>query len=89
MHTKILEYSVNANCKQDKPELSKRFRQIIRPIAVLLDSLSADALAKLLDVPIWKIGVTLGRLRSVLDVPKDPDFPIRPWEPVPVQTLEG
>ena len=82
MYTKILEYSVNINCKeQDKPELSKRFRQIIGPITTLFDSLSADALAKLLDVPIWKMDATLGRLRSVLDVPNDPDFPIRLLHP--------
>jgi WD40 repeat protein len=82
MYTKILEYSVNVNCKeQDKPELSKRFRQIIGPIAILFDSLSADALTKLFDVPIWKMDATLGRLRSVLDVPNDPDFPIRLLHP--------
>jgi hypothetical protein len=82
MYTKILESSVIVNCReQDEPELSKRFRQIIGPLAILFDSLSANALAKLLDVPMWMMDSTLDRLRSVVDVPEDPDFPIRLLHP--------
>jgi NACHT domain len=82
MYTKILQHSVIGNCnEQNKLERSKRFRQIVGSIVILFDSLSITVLARLLDMPVWKVDTTLGLLRSVLDVPKSQDSPIRLLHP--------
>ena len=68
IYKQVLKRSVDADYSEKiKLQLSERFRLIIGSIAVLSDSLSAAALAKLLDVSLEKdVNLTLGRLRSVL-----------------------
>jgi hypothetical protein len=74
MYSKVLNQQV-------KPELSKRFKQIVGSIVILFDSLSATALAELLDVPELEVYRTLVRLHSILEVPENQDSLIRLLHP--------
>lgn len=78
MYTEILKQSLfQSRSHQERAELSTRFKHIIGSIVVLLDVLSATALAKLLSVSTEQVNVTLRPLHSVLNIPKNQDFPIQ------------
>lgn len=55
----------------------QRFKQVVGSIAILFESISPAALAKLLGVGKRNIDSVLSTLRSVLDVPESKDSPIR------------
>src|SRR5205814_4263587 len=61
--------------------LSKDFKQIIGPIVVLSEPLSPAALGKLLGVDQEAIYLRLRHLRSVLNIPDDPNTSIRLLHP--------
>jgi hypothetical protein len=82
MYTEILKHAVFQNqSREEKLVLSKRFKQTVGSIIVLLNVLSITALASLLSMPIEQAKVTLRSLHSVLNISKDPDFPIRLLHP--------
>lgn len=56
------------------------FKELVGPIALLADPLSARSLSSLLEIPLRDIGERLSHLHSVLDVPTvatDRDAPVR------------
>jgi hypothetical protein len=62
-------------------QLAGTFRQVIGSIVTLFEPLSATALATLLAVRKETINLRLQRLRSVLDVPRSQESPIRLLHP--------
>ncbi|KAK2002306.1 WD40 repeat-like protein [Colletotrichum falcatum] len=58
-------------------EVLQEFRNIVGTIILLSSPLSAGALAKLLNVSQKDVNDRLDMLHSVLDVPKEPEFPVR------------
>lgn len=78
MYSEVLKQSIfQSRSDQERAELSERFKLIIGSIVMLLDVLSATALANLLSVSIEQVNVTLHPLHSVLNIPKNQDLPIR------------
>lgn len=55
------------------------FQDLVGPIVLLKDPLSAISLSKLLDLPLSKLGEVLMHLHSVLDIPEDANISIRPF----------
>ena len=83
IYTQVLK-SAFANPKEPKgviERLTNRFKLVVGTIVVLSDMLSRAALGGLLSMKIETIEVTLGLLGSVLDVPSDPDRPVRLLHP--------
>ena len=58
-------------------ELGREFRKIIGSVIVLADSLPTLPLARLLGIPIEDVDGSLHFLHSVLNIPSDPDAPVR------------
>lgn len=82
MYTEILKHVVfQDRPREEKSELSLRFKQTVGSIIVLLDVLSITALANLLSIPVEQVKVTLRSLHSVLNISKDQDSPIRLLHP--------
>jgi hypothetical protein len=53
------------------------FRQLVGPIILVADPLSARSLSRLLGISVGEVGERLKHLHSVLDIPPDPDRRIR------------
>jgi hypothetical protein len=71
IYTRILSDSISGDYDEDeKKELFKLFRKIVGAIVILFDSLSADALTRLLNQPKSVVNQTLGDLHSVLEIPE-------------------
>ena len=82
MYTQVLTDSVIGDHKgQEEEELARRFRHIVGSIATLFDSLSAPALANLLDMDKEVMDLSLGDMRSVLHIPESQHSPIRTLHP--------
>jgi hypothetical protein len=62
-----------------RSRLVSQFRDIVGPIVLLAEPLSALSLSQVLDIPAASINGTLSRLHAVLDVPSKTDSPIRPF----------
>lgn len=73
----ILKKILRSDNKRESDRRIQAFRQIVGPIVLLGDPLSAASLSKLLEIPIRKIGEVLTDLHSVLDIPADPNAPVR------------
>ena len=76
MYTKVLMRSITPGSR-DEQEQSAQFRQIVGSIVVLLDSLPAASLCRLLGVQEKEVRPRLYGLHSVLDIPTDREGLIR------------
>ena len=82
MYTQILRCAIVLDQdEKEKAELSKRFKSIVGTIVLLFDVLSVSTLANLLSIPARKVETSLEWLRSLLNIPKDSDSPIRLLHP--------
>ena len=82
IYTRILSDSISGDYDEDeKEELFKLSRGIIGTIVALFNPLSADALSKLLKIPMQDVKRTLDDLHSVLEVPESEASPIRLLHP--------
>jgi hypothetical protein len=82
IYIQVIRRSILGDCEeQEKPEFIQRFRQIVGSIVVSFDTLPSNALAKLLEMPAWKVATTIDSLRSVLNVPDHEDQPVRLLHP--------
>jgi hypothetical protein len=82
MYTRILERSINrAQDGPDKSRLLQAFKQVVGSIAILIEPLSAVALAKLLNVRTEAVNLRVRNLHSVLNVPRSEKNPIRLLHP--------
>ncbi|KAF3140671.1 hypothetical protein TWF703_002877 [Orbilia oligospora] len=82
IYSQILYHSLKGTQEdEDKKTLAARFRQVVGPIVILSEPLSAAALAGLLGVNQDVIHWSLRHLHSVLNVPKDQDSDIRLLHP--------
>jgi hypothetical protein len=61
----------------DKEKFAKKFRKIVGSIVILEEPLSVASLARLFDISKSSINSQLDLLHSVLDIPDNPDFPVR------------
>jgi hypothetical protein len=73
----VLDQLVLGKTGQTRVCLIKEFQNIVGPIVLLAEPLSAWSLSSLLGIPITSITRTLGRLHAVLDIPIKKDSPIR------------
>ena len=80
MYTKILMHAAIPGGR-DKEKLSTEFRHIVGSIVILLDTLPAALLDRLLFIPEGTVHRRLHGLHSVLDIPKSQDSPIRLLHP--------
>jgi len=82
IYTQILKHSIKGvREEKDKEQLSKDFKLVIGSIVVLSGPFSPAALGKLLELDQEAIDLRLRHLRSVLNVPDDPNAPIRLLHP--------
>ena len=82
MYTQILQHSVkNVDDRKDKQRLTVTFKQVVGAIVILFDPLSTLALARLLDMDQRRIHLGLHNLRSILEIPDNPNLPLRLFHP--------
>ena len=82
IYIQILRTSVIEDCNEKEGDiLARRFRDTVGSIIVLFDSLSAVVLARLSPALSETISTTLDPLKSVLNVPEDPNAPIQLLHP--------
>jgi len=83
MYTGILTRSIiyGGRHRRYREKISGEFRQIVRSIVILFDSLPTTMLAKLLDIDLDTVRVRLRCVHSVLDVPDSNESPIRLLHP--------
>lgn len=62
---------------EDKAELIREFKELVGPIVVLYEPLSSNDLANILGKNKARVRFVLDQLQSVLNVPDDPDLPIK------------
>lgn len=62
-------------------KLCNRFKQVVGSIVTLSDTLSVSALANLLNISAKNVELAVGTLHSVLNIPNDPEIPIRLLHP--------
>jgi len=80
MYTKILTHAITSEA-QDKKKISSQIRQVVGAIIILLDSLPATILDRLLLLREGTVHVRLRCLHSILDIPKSQGSPIRLLHP--------
>jgi hypothetical protein len=72
MYINVLIYSVLEDCdEEDKSELNKFFKQIVKFIIILFDVFSVTVLFELLSMKLEIIYIILDFLYSVLDISKN------------------
>ncbi|KAI9770023.1 MAG: hypothetical protein M1840_003735 [Geoglossum simile] len=82
IYTKVLDNSIGARLKQrEKIKAYKMSREALGSIVTLFSPLPAHSIARMLRMPEHNIGATLGGLHSILDIPKDPNQPVRLHHP--------
>ena len=82
MYSEVLRCALTKGRREGEViKLCDRFKQIVGSIVTLSDILSVWALAKLMNLPVKNVELALGNLHSVLDIPKDPEAPIRLLHP--------
>jgi hypothetical protein len=79
MYRQILDHSMADAFDKDKEDIARLFKQIVGSIIVLFDTLSSNALTKLLAVSSAEMELTLDPLHSILDIPQDKKSPIKPF----------
>lgn len=73
----ILNQLILERDEQEHGQLITEFRDLVGPIVLLADPLSALSLSNLLDTPLGDIGERLSNLHSVLNIPTDYNAPMR------------
>jgi hypothetical protein len=73
----VLRQLVDGRSDSEIKSLAREFREIIGSIIILADPLSTSSLASLLNISKEDIDSRLHYLHSVLNVPSDPDSPVR------------
>jgi nucleoside phosphorylase len=82
IYTKVLENSISPRLKQhEKDKAYAMLREALGAIVILFSPLPAPSLSQLLDIPDQNVGVLLGGLHSILDIPKNPIQPVRLHHP--------
>ena len=83
MYVQILRTSIIEDCnKEERDELAQQFRDTIRSIVVLFNSLFIVVLAELSSSALSKmISTILNPLKSMLNVPKDQYISIQLFHP--------
>lgn len=82
MYTQVLTSSIFGECdKKEQKLLGQRFRDIIGPIMVLFDLLSASELEVIIPEIEGSISIVLESIKSVLGVPEDHCTPIQLLHP--------
>lgn len=82
MYSEILSCALTKDRRErELIKLCDRSKQVLGSIISLSDTLSVSALAKLLNIPAKNVELTLGTLHSVLNIPNDPEIPIRLLHP--------
>jgi len=75
----VLEQLVVGKTGPARSRVLNEFREVVGPIVLLAEPLSASSLSHLVGISITSITRTLYRLHAVLDVPSRADSPIRPF----------
>jgi hypothetical protein len=73
----VLDQLTSGRTDQDKAEVLAEFRNVVGPIVLLAQPLSARSLAQLLAVEPEDVHALLNSLHSVLDIPSVDDAPVR------------
>ena len=82
MYSEVLRCALTKDRREgDAVKLCDRFRNVVGSIVTLSDTISVSALANLLNISVKNVGLALGNLHSVLDIPSDPETPIRLLHP--------
>ncbi len=81
IYTQVLRNSIQKNDEDSKKKLQETFRYIVGSIVILFDVLSIPSLAKLLSISEGKVMASLRFLRSLINIPRDLDAPIRLLHP--------
>ena len=81
LYKSVLNSSVPRGYEIEEEGLKRRFKDIVGPIAILFDPLSAISLEKLLGVGKGDVGFVLRPLFAVLDVPPKQHSPVRMLHP--------
>jgi hypothetical protein len=85
MYTQILQRSIDKIQDGDKDRLLQTFKQVIGSFTVLAAPLPAATLANLLQIQPEAVNLRIRHLHSILNVPQNPDHPIRllhPYHPI-------
>jgi hypothetical protein len=77
----VLKSPVRRYRKQERKRWYKLIRETLGAIVLLQSPLSASSLAQLLGVPAEDVHRTLHELHSIVDVPEDPNRPVRLHHP--------
>jgi archaellum biogenesis ATPase FlaH len=77
MYSKILEYDLKELEDDEIVTFFKNFRDVVGSVILLFEPLSANALSEVCDMEIEDVCSILNSLRSVLDIPKSLDCPVR------------
>jgi hypothetical protein len=75
----VLDQLIVGKSGQTRSRLLNEFREVVGPIILLAEPLSASSLSHLLGVPASSVARTLNRLHAVLNVPSTADSPIKPF----------
>jgi hypothetical protein len=82
IYTQILQRSTdNIQDGRDKDQLLQTFKQVIGSFAILAEPLPAATLANLLQIRPEAVNLRVRHLHSVLNIPKNPNHPIRLLHP--------
>ena len=73
----ILNQLVLGLDEREHDRTAQEFRELVGPIVLLADPLSASSLSRLLAIPLGDIDGILRHLQPVLNIPADPTKPIR------------
>jgi hypothetical protein len=73
----VLDQLTSGRTDQDKAEVLAEFRNVVGPVVLLAQPLSARSLAQLLAVEPEDVHALLNSLHSVLDIPSVDDAPVR------------
>lgn len=68
----------NSELIEEEAQVCEQFRLVVGTIITLVEPLSVDTLAVLLDVEIHYIESCISQLHSVLQIPNEADLPVRP-----------
>jgi len=75
----VIDQLVAGKASPARSRVLDEFRNVVGPIVLLAEPLSASSLSQLLDIPIATITRILSHLHAVLDIPRTQNLPIRPF----------
>jgi hypothetical protein len=78
----VLRYCISPGfTDEEAEELRSMLRRLLRSIVTLLSPLSTQSLSRLLSTPHDEVDQTVDDLHAILDIPKDPNQPLRIHHP--------